>query len=151
MARKKMWWQDPNPLVKPWIINLHRDPCNCNQGFHLRLTGMSKKQGPTHYCPGCRWAFWPVEMKPSYAQVRLAQKTRHDASGENMKYIKMRNKPSADGSQTLRYKMIDQLGPSPLFLTDDLKKYWRKKYCDKYPNSDIAKRQAKKEKEDWYK
>lgn len=142
MARTKMWWQDPNDVIKPWVINLHRDPCDCSQHFHLRVTGMSEKQGPTHYCPGCRWAFWPVELKPNANQISHAKKTYPDACEANMKYIKMRNRPGLKWGSSPETAMIDQLGKGLSFLTEQLKKYWSDKYCNKYPNSDLAKRRA---------
>jgi hypothetical protein len=142
MARTKIWWQDPNDVIAPWVINLHRDPCDCSQGFHLKVTGMSEKQGPTHYCPCCRWAFWPVEMKPSADQINLAKKTDPEACEANMKYIKMRNKPGALWGSAGETRMVDQLGKGHTFLTVKLNEYWNKKYCKKYPSSELAKRRA---------
>lgn len=144
MAREKMWWQDKNDVIKPWVINHHRDPCDCSQNFHLAVTGMSEKQGPTHYCPGCRWAFWPVEMKPTANQISLAKKTYPEACEANMKYTKMRNQPGIKWGATPETAMIDQLGKEPTFLTKALKIYWLNKYCDKYPSSDAAKRRAER-------
>lgn len=127
-------------VVEPWTYDWKRDPCDCSQSFKLAVTGMSEKQGPTHYCPGCRWAFWTIEMKPSADQIALAKKDDPKACEASMKYTKLRTKPVPTGGTTPENLMIDQLGKHGLtFLTTALNQYWAVKYCEKYPNSERAK------------
>jgi len=139
----KQWWQGPD-IVKPFVPNYHRDPCDCSQEFQLEVTGMSQKQGPTHYCPGCRWAFWPIEMKPTAEQLTEIKKIDPKATVESMTYIKMRNKPPPGWGSSPETVMIDQLGKGQPFLTQALQRYWTKKYAEKYPNSEIGKAWAQK-------
>ena len=112
LSRKKLWWQDQNDPVKPWVVDNKRDPCDCSQGFYLAVSGYSDKQGPTHYCPGCRWGFWPVLFKPTAAQVNEAKKTDPKASEATMSYMKMCNKPGPKWGTSPENLMIDQLGGS---------------------------------------
>lgn len=140
----KQWWQDQKKPVKPWIIDKNRDPCNDSQWAKLRQTGYSEKQGPTYYCPICRWAFWPVKMIPSTEQVNYEKLTNPNATSENMSYIKLCNKPPRIQGQKPEYTMMMQLGKlSPDFLTEELKEYWLDKYCEKYPSTEIAIRRKK--------
>ena len=140
MARQKMWWQSKEEEVKPWIIDPRRDPCDCSQGFKLAVSGYSEKQGPTHYCPCCRWGFWPVIMKPTAAQVKEIQKTHPDLKEADLTYTKLRNKPAATWGGSPETVMIDHLGGKlPTFLTVALRRYWNKKWCEKYPNTERGK------------
>lgn len=139
-----MAWSGLKKPVKPWVIDLQRDPCDCSQKLPLSISGYSEKQGPTHYCPVCRWCFWTVEMKPSADQISLAKKDHPEACEANMKYMKLRNKPNAKWGSTSETLMLDQIGKlNPSFLTVKLREYWAKKYCEKYPNSDRAKARAR--------
>jgi len=145
-ARKKMWWQDQSDYVKPYVIDRRRDPCDCSQDFELAQTGCSDSQGPTHYCPGCRWAFWPITIKPTASQLKEIQKTNPSATVDNMTYVKLCNKPPLKWGATHKNIMIDQLGGgkfSPYFLTAELKEYWLDLYCKKYPSTAIAKHRKK--------
>lgn len=145
----KMWWQDQRPQIKPWVVDKHRDPCDCSQYVPLRVTGISMEQGPTHYCPVCKWAFWSVIQRPTAAQLGYEQRTNPKASVESMSYIKLCNKPKA-AAKTTKTIMIEQLGGHmPTFLTEALKEYWINEFCKLFPNSWIAKsRAAKKKAED---
>lgn len=144
----KQWWQSKDDPVKPWKIGPFKDPCDCSQGLPLAVSGLSEKQGPTHYCPVCRWAFWPIEMKPTAAQINYEKKTNPDAKAENMSYIRMCNKPSVTWGSSSETKMIDQLGGQlPQFLTVQLREYWNRKYCEKYPSTERGKAWAEKQKE----
>jgi hypothetical protein len=148
-------WTNKKP-VKPWKFNTRREECECSQYAPLRITGMAEKQGPTHYCPICRWAFWPILHKPSADQISLMKQKYPEANEQNMSYIKMCNKPEPptySRSSTKKHAMIDQLGKDrPYFLTERLRKYWLALYCKKYPESDIAKhvKELQKEKERRY-
>jgi hypothetical protein len=144
----KLWWQDPKPAVKPWKIDKKRDPCACSLRSPLRVSGYSETQGPTHYCPFCRWGFWKVIMKPTSAQVDYERITNYSASLESMTYEKFRNKPEAPKGKDPKDVMIDQLGGLlPYYLTAELKEYWDAKYCEKYPNSVRAIARKKREEE----
>ena len=146
----KQWWQSDKKTVKPWVIDLRRDPCDDSQWAPLRQSGYSKKQGPTHYCPICRWAFWPVKFTPTISQVEYQKLTDPNASIDSMSYIKMCNKPSPRYGQTVEYTMMQQLANlSPDFLTHEIKEYWQDKYCKKYPSTELAKRRKAFKK--WYK
>jgi hypothetical protein len=147
-----MLWPKPKPFKK-WKIDLRREPC-CNQWRSLVVSGFSEKQGPTHYCPVCRWAFWPVNQQPSQRQLDDWKLDYPSATLESVSYIKLCNKPSIQVSRTVKTIMIDQLGGSnPSFLTRSLKEYWVTKYCEKYPNSTLAKNmeEFKKKEERRYK
>lgn len=140
-----MVWSSKKP-IKPWVIDFRRDPCDCSQQLPLSVSGYSEKQGPTHFCPVCRWGFWTVEMKPSADQIALAKLDHPEACEANMKYFKLRNKPNPKWGSTAETLMIDQYGKlEPQFLTVKLRKYWLNKYCDKYPNSEKATRRAKRQ------
>lgn len=143
-ARKKMWWQDQSDPVKPYVIDLRRDPCGCSQNFKLRQTGYAENQGPTHFCPGCRWAFWPVKISPTASQITEIKKTIPEATNESLSYIKMCNKPPLKWGTSHKNIMIDQLGgKSMVFLTSDIRAYWVNLYCEKYPTTVIAKYRRK--------
>jgi len=150
----KMWTNKKR--VKPWKFNTRREECECSQYAPLRISGMSEKQGPTHYCPVCRWAFWPILQKPSADQIALMKETYPDANEANMSYTRMCNKPGLsayNSSFTKKEIMIDQIGMSlPYFLTERLRKYWLDQYCEKYPKSKMAERreELRKEKERRY-
>lgn len=143
-----MAWSGLKKVVKPFEYNYLRDPCDCSQHFKLAITGLSEKQGPTHYCPGCRWAFWVVEVKPTADQISLAKKDDLKSSEATMKYTRLANKPIPKWNSSPETMMIDQLGKlGHTFLTKALRNYWLDKYCDKYPNTNIAKARAKYKKE----
>lgn len=143
-----MAWSGLTKKVTPFEYNYQRDPCDCSQHFTLAITGLSEKQGPTHYCPGCRWAFWVVEVKPTADQISLAKKDDPQITEANMKYTKLANKPIPKWGSSSETMMIDQLGKlGSSFLTKALQNYWADKYCDKYPNSDFAKARNKYKKE----
>ena len=149
MARKKMWWQDQNDFVKPFVVNPHRDPCDCSQGLPLRITGYSEKQGPEYYCPVCRWAFWVVLQKPTADQVKFEKRFNPDASEKTMSYYRLCNKPGVKWGSTPETVMIDQLGRMlPTFLTVQLKRYWNRKYCEKYPSTERGKAYAERKKKE---
>jgi len=146
----KMWTNKKR--VKPWKFNTRREECECSQHAPLRISGMSEKQGPTHYCPICRWAFWPILQKPSADQIALMKETYPDANEANMSYTRMCNKPALSSyNSTMPRKtiMIDQLGKMlPSFLTNTLRKYWLRLYCEEYPNSVMAQNRIEMKKEE---
>jgi hypothetical protein len=140
-------WTNKKP-VKKWKLDTNREKCNCSQYALLMVSGYSEKQGPTHYCPVCRWAFWPVMQKPTANQINLMKKDDPEACEANMKYIKMCNKPDQSYGKTSKNIMIEQFGRLiPYFLTDSLKEYWINLYCEKFPNCDMAKEREKIKKE----
>ncbi len=141
----KQWWQSKDDPVKPYIIDPRREPCDCSQGFKLAVSGYSDKQGPTHYCPGCRWAFWPVIIKPTAAQLVDIRKTHPKIKEDDLKYTKLCNKPAATWGGSPASVMIDHLGGKmPTFLTAALRAYWDKKWCEKYPNTERGKKYKQK-------
>lgn len=142
-----MVWPRKKP-IEPWVINTNHDPCDCSQDAKLRVSGYSKKQGPTHYCPVCRWAFWPWEMKPSADQINLMKKTYPEACEANMKYKKLRTSAPPGFSSTSEAETILQVGKlQPDFmLAKDLENF-NIKYCEKYPSSEMAKRRAEAKEE----
>lgn len=142
-------WVKKKPIV-PWVINPKHDPCDCSQDAKLRISGYSEKQGPTHYCPVCRWAFWPWEMKPSADQINLMKKTYPDACEANMKHTRLRTSAQPKWGSTSEIATVDQVGKlQPDFMMAKDLEYFNVKYCEKYPSSDMAKRRAaeKEEKE----
>lgn len=144
----KMWWQDQRKQVKPWVIDRRRDPCDCSQGAKLRQTGYSEHQGPTHYCPVCRWAFWPIVMKPTAAQVDQEKRSNPNATYESMTYIKLYNRPGKNWTNAVKNKMTDQMVKlMPSFLTESMKEHFIKLYCKRYPNSKIASERKRREEE----
>jgi hypothetical protein len=135
----KQWWQSKNEPIKPWVIRTGRDSCGDSQWVKLQVSGLSEKQGPTHFCPICRWGFWPVKFIPNTAQVKHAMLTNPKATTQNMSYIRMCNKPKPPYNQSVEYAMIIQLGKcGPSFLTEKLKEYWLDKYCTKFPSTERA-------------
>lgn len=143
----KQWWQGNKKPVKPWVIEIGRDPCDDSQWAPLCQSGLSEKQGPTHYCPICRWAFWPVKMFPTTEQVNYARLSDPSASMASMTYTKMCNKPKPQNGNTSEYIMMLQLAKlSPDFLSEELKEYWGNKYCEIFPSTELCKcRKARKE------
>jgi hypothetical protein len=148
-----MIWPKKKPFEK-WKIDPRREPC-CSQWRPLIQSGFSEVQGPTHYCPVCRWAFWPVTQQPSQRQLDDLKLDYPSATLESVSYIKLCTKPPIEVGRTVETTMIDQLGGSlnPSFLTRSLKEYWVTKYCEKYPDSIIAKnmKEFKKKEERRYK
>jgi len=137
-----MAWTKKKP-IEPWVINPKPDPCDCSQDAKLRVSGYSEKQGPTHFCPVCRWAFWPWEMKPSADQINLMKKTYPEACEANMKYTKLRTSAQPKWGSTSDVATIDQVGKlQPDFMMAKDLEHFNKKYCEKYPSSEMAKRRA---------
>jgi len=144
-----MVWKKKKP-IKEWTFDTKREPCDCSQTAPLRISGYSEKQGPTHFCPICRWGFWPVLIKPSKEQVVLFQISYPEANEKNMSYMKMCNKPAqGQYGKSTDDIMLDQMGKlMPDFLTEGLKEYWIEKYCAKYPNGNICINRAKRKEEE---
>ena len=116
-----------------------REPCDCSQWRPLVQSGYSEQQGPTHYCPVCRWAFWSIIKQPSQAQLDDLKKDNPHLTLKDVSYIKLCNKPPIEIGRTIKTTMIDQLGGLlPTFLTASLREYWLNKYCEKYPSSKLA-------------
>jgi len=142
-----MTWTKKKP-IEPFEYNWKRDPCDCSQDFILAVSGYSEKQGPTHFCPGCRWAFWTVEMKPTADQISLAKKDDPKACEASMKYLRLANKPLPKWGSTTETMMIDQIGKlQPSFMMKKDLEHFIKKYCEKYPSSELAKTRAKAKEE----
>lgn len=143
-------WTDKKK-VKPWKFDRRREECDCSQYAPLRVSGYSEKQGPTHYCPICGWAFWSVLQRPTADQIILMKQTHPEANEFNMSYIRMCNKPLSPHNtpHTQKQVMIDQLGKLyPSFLTKSLREYWTDLYCEKYPYSPFAQRVEELRKEE---
>jgi hypothetical protein len=134
-----VWSSKPRP--EPWKVQKVRDYCCC-QHFKLVESGNSDpSKGPTHYCPGCHYAFWLREIKPTAAQHEEYKKTHPGVSSTDMWYRQYKKTPDGVWGATAKTKMIDQLGGpnQPTFLLEADARYWRDLYCDKYPNSELGK------------
>lgn len=129
--------------LKEWIVDTKRDDCDCSQHVDLKVTGYSAAQGCVKYCPVCRIGFWEILVQPTPEQITFAQKTDIRARMDTMEYNVLKREPKDKsgawgGGPTSESQMIDHLGKSPLWMSNESKEYWLKKYCAKYPNSVIA-------------
>lgn len=118
----------------------------CSQHPDLYQTGWSAKQGPTHHCRVCGWGYWTHIVKPTAEQVAEAEKLypkfTKEALIEALTREVPRPKPEGELYKDAEKKMIEQLGgpDSPYWLQKHKKRYWRAKYIELYPNSDLAKK-----------
>ena len=129
--------------LKPWIVDTRRDPCDCNQHVDLMQTGFGAEQGCVKYCPVCKIGFWEVLIQPTPLQVIEAQKSDPRISMSIMQYTVLKREPKNKWGSTPENIMIDQLGKSPWWLSEESRVYWLKQYIKKYPNSLIAKNHKK--------
>jgi len=136
--------------LNEWKVDASTDRCDCSQQIKLEPTGYSDSQAPSKYCPICRIGFWLVEIKPSLNQLTQARSKYNNIAikESDMSYTALRREPLPTWNsntklraENVKNKMIDQLGKLlPWWLTDKQKAYWAKKYDERYPNSDIAKK-----------
>lgn len=126
-------------LLKDWKVDTRRDKCDCSQHEDLKVTGYSPSQGPVKYCPVCRIGFWEHLIQPSPMQVLEAQKIDIRNTMQSMQYTVLKREPKDVWGKTAESIMIDQLGKSPLWMSNESRRYWLAKYCAKYPESVIAK------------
>ena len=81
--------------------------------------------------------------KPSADQINLMKKTYPEACEANMKYTKLRTSAQPKWGATSDSATIDQVGKlQPDFMMAKDLEHFNKKYCEKYPSSEMAKRRA---------
>jgi len=123
-------------LTKPRCTN-----DGCAQKRKLWITGHSEAQGATHYCYICNWGYWPWPVEPTLEELKAAQNINSKITKDMMTRTVLKPIPPSKYSTPSEGRMIDELGGSkrPSWLNERHKRYWRKQYCKKYPNSVIAK------------
>ena len=111
----------------------------CSQHPKLRITGMSIKQGGTHYCPVCGWCYWTWEELPSDEEIKAGKLQAPKYTEAQIKLALTREVlkpiPPGEWGKGAETRMIEQLGGpnQPHFLLIKEKKYWSKKYEELHP------------------